>query len=278
LEVPPLLVKGIVGGISCSARSQLLAGNEKELPRLADELLEWTLSFLNETVVELAELDLLATRKSASEPTGADEPHIHGNAGAPEGERELILSAVAKLAFADGYCRLTVPRICAAAGIRRKGFETHFENVTDCFLATLKLRTFRAIEYAATEAASGSSWPEGVNRATTALCQQIVRDPVFAKLAFIEAFAAGEEGVLCREGIMAAIVERFRAGAPRDQRPTRLAAETSVGAVWGLLHHYVISGRAQQLPGLAPTLSFLALAPTIGAPAAAEAIRREMAT
>lgn len=272
-EAPSLLAKGIVGGISCSARSHLLADDEKELPGLASDLFEWTLSFLRETVVEQVELHLSAT----SELAAVDERRIQEGKGTPEEERELILSAVAKLVFAEGYRQLTVPRICAAAGIRRKRFEAHFEGVTDCFLAVLKLRALQAFEYAATQATVGNSWSEDVNLVIKALCEQVARDPVFAKLVFIEAFVAGEEGVFCREEIKAVIAEHFLARVPTEQRPTRLAAETSVGAVWSLLHHYVISGGVQQLPRLVPTLSLLMLAPTIGSLAAVKPIRRDTA-
>ena len=249
LKVPPLLVKGIVGGIACSTRSQLLIANEEKLPGLTDELLEWTLSFFSEETIERVEFGL----STPGEPAGEEEQCIQAGTVAPEGERELILSAVAKLVFADGYRQLTVPRICAAAGIRRKGFEAHFEGVTACFLAALKQRALQAFERA-TAQASGSSWSEHINLVVRALCLEMSRDQVFAKLAFTEALAAGEEGVLCRMEIKAAIAERFRARVPSEQRPTRLAAESSVGAVWSLFDHHVISGRAQQLPRLAPTL------------------------
>jgi hypothetical protein len=51
-----------------------------------------------------------------------------------------------------------------------------------------------------------------------------------------------------------------------------LAAEASVGAMWGVIHHLVATGRGAQLPAAAPILSYLALAPALGASAAVDAI------
>jgi AcrR family transcriptional regulator len=277
IEVPPLLVKGVVAGISCTARSRLLAGRERELPGLASELLDWALAFHSEAILELAELDRSLTRRAIGEPSDIDRSPAFGRASKPKSdERELILAAVSKLAYAEGYNELTVQRICAAAGIRRRAFEAHFEGVTDCFLAALELCTYRVLGYANGQAVAGSDWAGGVNRATAALCEQLARDPFFAKLAFVEAFAPGPDGVRCREGILGVIVDRFRLSGPPTQCSSALAAEASVGAVWGILHHYVTSGRAQQLPRLIPTLSFLALAPAIGPTAATQSIRQEM--
>jgi hypothetical protein len=53
------------------------------------------------------------------------------------------------------------------------------------------------------------------------------------------------------------------------------AAEASVGAVWGIVHRHVATGRAQQLPRSAPVLSFMALAPAIGAREAVREITAE---
>jgi hypothetical protein len=108
-----------------------------------------------------------------------------------------------------------------------------------------------------------------------ALCAHIATEPVLARLGFIEVFALGPDGMLCRERAIAGIAESFRASAPAGQRPSELAAEASIGAVWGVIHHHVALGRARQLPSIAGVLSYLALAPAIGAERAVEAIVAE---
>ena len=273
-EVPPLLFKGIVSGVSHSARSVLLAGGEDKMHELVNDLVGWTLSFHSESATELIALDgHMAAVVSPSERQGQFCQH---EVRAQEDERDLILSAVAKLAFSYGYPQLTVPRICSAADVRRRKFDAHFDGVEDCFFAALEARTFMALKRSLACSAGSDSWSGGLYRAIANLCKQIAGDPTFAKLAFVEIFAPGEAGIRCRMSLMEEIADDFCARMPRSQLPCRLAAKASIGAVWGIFHHYVTSGQSHRLPRLAPALAFLALAPAVGARDAVEAIRHEL--
>jgi hypothetical protein len=123
--------------------------------------------------------------------------------------------------------------------------------------------------------AAGGTWPGGLHRALDALCAYIAGDPAFARLVFIEVFAPGPHGMLCRERLIAGVAETFRASAPAAQRPSELAAEASVGAIWGIVHRHIASGHGHDLPRITPTLSYLALAPAIGAEQAVQDITAE---
>jgi AcrR family transcriptional regulator len=275
ITIPPLLVKGVVAGVGGVARTWLLDGSEWELPNAADALMEWALCYRSEAAAEVGCLDCAPASSSlpgSPEMAGSQE---EGSGHAPGDERALILSAVAKLAAADGYWQLTVPRIRGAAGVSRRSFDSQFEGIEDCFLAALELRVDRALSHAKLAYAEASSWPGGVHRALGALCEHIARDPVLGRLGFTEAFAPGPDGVRRCERIMASITALFRESAPPGQRPPELAAEASVAAIWGILHYYVVSGQAQRLGQVVPALSFLALAPAIGAKTAADAILDE---
>ncbi len=274
ITVPPLLIKGIVAGGAGVARTRLLDGREWELPNVAEALVEWAFCYRSEAAAEIGSLDhKLASLGfvGGSELLGEEQ-----NRETPGDERALILSAVAKLAAADGYWKLTVTRIRSAAGVSRRSFDAQFESVEDCFFAALELRVDRALSQAKRAYAEGDSWACGIHRALGALCDYIARDPVLGRLGFAEAFAPGPEGMRRRESIMASITALFRESASPEQRPTELAAEASVAAIWGILHYYVASGQAQaqRLGQVVPVLSFLALAPAIGAEAAADAILR----
>ena len=60
------------------------------------------------------------------------------------------------------------------------------------------------------------------------------------------------------------------------RRPSQFAAEASIGAMWGVIHHFVATGRGVQLPIAAPALSYLALAPALGGAAAVDVIATEV--
>jgi AcrR family transcriptional regulator len=273
VEVPPLLVSGIVAGVSRVARARLLSGREREMHGVTAQLLQWALSFRDEAVSQLGDLDW------RSVPVGRAAELVAKSAAederrTPDDDRALILTAVTKLAVAEGYAQLTVPRIRGGAGVSRRSFDAHFQGVEDCFLAALELRTARAVENAAAQAGD-RDWTGGVYRTVASLCMRIACDPALAKLAFVDVFAPGSQGLRCRESIVKTIAELLTAGAPPLHRPSELAAEASAGAVWGILHDYVTAGRVHELPRIAASISFLALAPTVEAPAVMEAIRRE---
>lgn len=269
--VPPLVVKGIVGGVSRVARARLLSGHENELPALSDELTRWVLSFRDDAAGRLNQLDGQCARigslyqsAQARQDVG---PVVH------EDDRALILVAVAKLAASQGYAQLTVPRIRSAAGVSRRSFDAHFDGVEDCFLAALELRTTNALEKAATVGPNGG-WASNIHMTIACLCAQIAIDPLLASIAFADISASGAAGLRCRERVITGISESFAASEGKGGSPDALAAEASVAAIWTILHHYVTSGRTRELPRLVPTLSYLALAPTVGAGAATEAIFR----
>jgi hypothetical protein len=83
--------------------------------------------------------------------------------------------------------------------------------------------------------------------------------------------------VRLRASVIAEVAERLRASAPAEQRPSELAAEASVGAVWAVVHHHVMHGATDRLPRVAPQLSFMALAPVLGAEETVRAICAEHA-
>lgn len=264
-RLPPLVVKGVVAGGSRLARARLLSGQPRELALDGGELLEWALSFCDDEVVRLRGLG------AAEAPPSSEAAPV-----VPlEDERALIIAATGKLASKEGYPTLTVPRIRAAAGVSRHSFDTHFEGVADCFLATLETLSERTLVAAAPVYFTADDWASGVHQMISGLCWRLARDPTFAGLAFLEVFSPGPEAIQWRSDMIARLAARLRRGAPPTRRPSEFAAEASIGAMWGVIHHFVATGRGAQLPIAAPALSYLALAPALGGAAAIDVIAAE---
>jgi AcrR family transcriptional regulator len=284
VPIPSLVVQGIVAGVHRVARTQLLAGNEHALPDLTDELLEWMLCFRCEAAAELGRLDHPPAPSSGDSPrisshrlSGSDGDGLDDGEGNDDGsdDRVRILDAVAHLAAAEGYQQLTATRIRLVAGVSRRRFDAQFAGVHECFSAALEHFTEGALAHAAAAGRIGHSWPGGLYRAIDALCAHIATDPVFARLAFIGVFEPGLDGMRRRAHVLDHAAGVLCASAPVELRPSELSAEASVGAVWGLVYRYIAAGRARELPQIAPTLSFLALAPAIGAERAVREIAAE---
>jgi AcrR family transcriptional regulator len=273
IELPPLLIRGMVAGLIRVLRAYLLEGRESDLPSLADEMLEWVLCIRSEAAMEL---EFIASGAVAG-PANRDGRLGGIDRKALGDDRALILSAAARLGASGGYGELSIPRIRAAAGVSRRSFDAHFESVKDCFLDALELRTGQAVADAASQGAGSPSWPVAVHRTVTALCAHVARDPVRARAVFFGVFAAGPDGVRRRVHFVTNVAEFLIASAPEAQRPKQLAAETSVGAIWGILHHQIATENTQHLLRVAPILSYLVLAPVVGPASAVRAIREEEA-
>jgi AcrR family transcriptional regulator len=261
-RLPRLLVKGIVAGCGRVARARLLSGNPRRLTLDGEELMEWALSFCDD---DAARLSCLGAAGAPPLPATAAEPPFGD-------ERALILSATARLASKEGFATLTVPRVRAAAGVSGHSFYAHFDGVTDCFMATLGMLSDRTLAAAEPFYLTAEDWPSGVHRMIAKLCQYLAGDPDFANLAFREVFSPGPEAIQWPSEMIAELAAMLRRGAPPEQRPTVFAAEASIGAMWGVIHHFVAKGSGEQLPIAAPVLSYLALAPAIGGTAALDAI------
>ena len=293
VPIPSLVIQGIVAGVHRVARTQLLTGRERALPGLTDELLEWMLCFRCAAAVELARLDRppgpsrgaparIPCRRldvSDGDGDGADDGDNGGEGDDDDGgdDRARILDAMARLAAAEGYRQLTVTRIRLAAGVSRRRFDAQFTGVHECFSATLEHFTGSALAHAAAAGQAGRTWPGGLYRAINELCAYIATDPVFARLGFVQVFEPGLDGMRRRAHVIADVAGALRASAPAEQRPSELSAEASVGAVWGIVYRYVAAGRARELQQIAPTLSFLSLAPAVGAARAVREIAAEHA-
>jgi AcrR family transcriptional regulator len=265
--VPPLVAEGIVAGVARLTRFRLLAGKEEDFAGLGDELTEWVLALLDRSAAELAALDT----QSASIGGVVSEVRVQ-----PEGDRTNILAAAAELAEADGYPYLTIPRIRVHAGVSRSAFNAQFAGVDDCFLSTLELRADEAMAEAVSAQALGQTWAGGIYRAIVTLCARFGSDPLLVNLCLDDDFTSGSSGSAWRRRLVGAIVDSIDAGVPSEHRPSRLANEASKNAIWELFHHDIVRSPTPEGPQIAATLSYIALAPAIGAAEAMAAIRGEL--
>jgi AcrR family transcriptional regulator len=272
---PPFAARAIVSGVTRVARVRLLAGRIKELPAVADELMEWACSFAC-GAAEVADPftgPLESELETVSElgPTGGRKDPTREQSR--RGPRALVLAAVAKLAASEGYEALSPPRIRAAAGVSRKAFEAHFVGVHDCYLTAVEVLSTEAISVAEQEGARAKTWPTAFHRAVAVLCERIAQDRTFARLTFVGGVPPGPTGIRLRERLIAIAVEWLRRSIPSACRPSELAAEASVAAAYDAIKRQVAAGHISRPARQAEQLTFLLLAPSIGGPAAIAAVQ-----
>jgi len=266
--VPPLVVEGIIGGVIQVARDRLLAGKTAQLQSESEELVGWALSLADPLSVVLLELDRQPVwRNTALEPLPSA-----GDAWAPaNGDRALILKATAEMAATKSFAQLTAPRIRSAAHVSRSKFEAYFDDVEDCYLNAIDQHAGEALAQAARAQSAARSQTGGAYRAIVALCEYVANDPFLARVCFYDDFPPSASGARSRRRLITALMELLGDSVP-EMSPT--VSEASAGALWSLFHHHIIRDWARRRE-ISATLSYLALAPTIGAPAALAAIRGE---
>ena len=271
--VPPMVIEGIVAGVARVARNRLLSGRQEELPGMEAEVMEWVMCFPSELAEGLAELDRGSMLGNPATTMESVTP------SRSTGDRTAILAAVGKLVAADGYRYpdLTVPRIRSGAGVSRRTFNAHFDDVEECFLAALEQRAAEAVVEAVKAQIAGASWGGGVHRAINTYSTQIAGDPLLARVCFRDDFVAGSRGSVARLRLITGVADQLRDSAPLESRVSEFSAEASAGAVWNVFHHHVLRDWVVHHPEISATLSYMALAPTLGVEATLSAIRAEQA-
>jgi AcrR family transcriptional regulator len=273
VRVPPLIIEGMVAGIAHVSRKRLIGDEVTELSAASGDLVEWALSYPDLSATQLIKLDQQSVwRDTMLEPL----KDISVDVAEPwptTGDRALILAATAELAVKSGYSGLTAARIRSAARVSRRKFEAYFDDLEDCYLAAVEQHVGEAMAQAARAQAAARSWPGGVYRAITALCDHIADDQFLARVCLTDDFPPGANGTLHRKRLSDALVELFSYHAPRPSS-SRLVTEASTGALWALFHHHLVRDWSLRRQ-ISATLSYLALAPVVGAPATVAAIQDE---
>jgi AcrR family transcriptional regulator len=186
-----------------------------------------------------------------------------------------ILRAAAAIATSDGYSGLSAARITRLAGVSEETFARLYNGadaIEACFLAAFDLLGAEALVCAAKASRDMEGWPDGVRSGIAALLDHVAAHPFVGRVAFVEIFSVGPSAIDRRSAMLRKFANVFTRRIPDSQRPSELIAEAIVGAIWAVIHDYVVRGRVDLLHELADDATYLALAPVIGHEAAIELI------
>jgi AcrR family transcriptional regulator len=290
-----LTVKVILGGTREVTATRLRQGRADELPGLADELAAWADSYPAELPSGLAcpsplppeppgeqELGESASAPASRRPKRASGRlpsgrHDLSHEFVVEHQRERILDATAEIVARKGISGLTIPEIARRASISHQTFYALFPTKGDAFLGAQEMGLQYALRVSAeASAAAADDWPQAVAVQLQALIALICAEPAYAHLGVVDSLGSSPEAIAACSVALSAFAERLRPGrelAPPGMVVPEIAAEATVGGIWGVLHHYIQTRRIADLPAAAPQLSYLALTPFMGAARAAELAR-----
>lgn len=189
-------------------------------------------------------------------------------------QRERIFDAVANLTAAKGYAALSLEEIVADAAISLQTFYQHFEGKEEAFQATFEMGHAKAMAAVNSSLDLRLSWAVNVRRGLTALLEFLASEPSIARLACVDILIAYPHLTGRVNEANLSYIELLDIGpeGAYPNMPAPVMREASVGAIFELLHEYILAGRTTELPELIDYVMYLAITPFAGAEAAAQAV------
>ncbi len=237
-----------------------------------------------ELLAELIRWSESYTRTSPAAPAAArTQPQCEtiaagGRRGPHPSPRERIVRAVARLAQHDGYTPITVADIAAAAGVNRETFYRHFAGKQSAYIAALELVFERALAATAQSFFERTDWSERVWSGLRGLAEFLTSERALAQVALAEPYALATDAidvVIDKQLAFTLFLEdgyRCKSGAEHTPRVT---SNLIACAIFELLDRQLRERPEDSLTILLPQVAYIALAPFIGADAAAAFVERK---
>jgi TetR/AcrR family transcriptional regulator len=265
-SLPMPIVRGIVGGLQGALCSLLRQWRLAEEPNLAEEMLRWTLLFQASSAVDMSEQ--MASRLAVGMKQFSDVKADAGDTNQPElDDRERILQSVLRLSTLHDYHELSTLQIAEQAGVSFDTFGEIFTYKDECYLAALEMVGLEILAIVENPDLGGSDWPRAVRRAVKEMMCHLAARPVHAQTIAQEAFCTGAQAVELTHGLAHQVATLLTEGAP-CQAQSGLAVDAIAGAIWHTIRCQVSAGRVELLAAIPDHLTYIVLAPFIGADAA----------
>lgn len=252
--MPIDLTQAILGGVAVVLYRRLAENRLDELEELGARLVDWVLSIPPPP----GPLRPRATRRRALNPPGPPPLAAHIPA-------ERVLRGFASVVAEKGYAAATIADVAARARISQNTFYKHFRDKADAFEALLDSSGAQMVAAVLPAVRRNPEWPGAVRVALEALCGFMAAEPDFARVREVEVYAVGAEAVAQRDRARGEIVRMVATVVEPSEDFDPLAVEATLGAFQSLLYGRIANRRMQQLPEVPPLVTYLGLAPAIGA-------------
>jgi AcrR family transcriptional regulator len=278
------LLRAIVGGIAEVLRTRLGSRRQTQLKRLVAPLAAWVELYraappaLSRPLHELETDSITASVIGGSLP-GSLSPHVVGGARGLRGDhtssrnfivhnqRERILDAVALQAARKGYAAVTVRDISESARVSLDAFYEHFIGKEDAFLCAYEVGHTRILVAVENANRTAVDWVSGVRAGIRTLVEFLVSEPIFARMALLEApTASPQTAARARQGFIR--YTQLLAPGPEQAAnagpAAKIATEAIGGGLFELLLTYTVQRRLEDPADLIECANVFALAPFVG--------------
>lgn len=276
----------LIAGVADVLARRALADRDENRSTLQKELALWIDSYRLDDGIqplpqrhwrELGRFAKLVPPKSPRAPSllprGRSALPKEDAAGA---RRERILDATARLCCEGGYSAVTVAEIAKAARVPRAAFYSLFESKQEALMAAQTRGLQEAMAAAAAAYSPAAPWPRRVWNMVHAFLAYLAERPHYARLDFVESYAAGSEAVRNRQQnhmVFALFLEDGYRQYPAAPRLPSACTEAIAGGVLGLIRTLIVEEKSERMLSLLPAASYTILAPFIGPEEAAEQVQ-----
>jgi len=288
--IPDVSPAILIGGIYRLLSSRLRRG-EPSLVGLSENLERWSASY-ERPAGKLRWQSLKPSTPPAlspflgESPQRAPTPLRPGRPGISKEEvaanhRERILYAAAQLASEKGYTATTIADITRRAGIDGRAFYALFLDKQDAFMTVHELGLQQVMNATASAFFAGASWPERIWEAGRAFTQFLEQNPLITHVGFVEAHAVGpgaSQRVRDSHIAFAIFLQEGYLHVAKQPPPARAAVEAIITTLFEIVYHQARAGAKPQISGLLGHMTFLCLAPFLGAGEANKFIETKIAT
>jgi AcrR family transcriptional regulator len=249
-EMPAEMVSAHVGAQQEITRTRLREGRETELPELMSQIWRLMLSYRPPP-----EPLRLAGRSPKFGPETIDA-HDHA---------ERALRAFAVVVAEEGYGNTTVEAVLKRAQMSATTFYANFHGKDDAMLAAIDSACSQIVAAVLPAFRRAPDWATGVRAGYGALFNFLASRPALAQLIAVEIYAAGSAAVERRLQTLEPLEELIGEGYRREPAAPPIAAEAIAGAIFSLTSKRLRETGPDSLPTLAPLLTYVTLAPFVGA-------------
>jgi AcrR family transcriptional regulator len=262
-SMPPQMVRALVGGFQKVIATRLYCDEASALPALADPIVDWGLSY-------------------PTPPGELEGPRRRGRKARTFSERqavahppERVLRALAALVAEKGYAAVTVAEVVERAETSQRVFYGHFANKEEAVLAALDSGSAQMLGSVLPAFRRAKSWEKSIRAAYEAMFAFAMEEPEYTRLGAVELYTVGREALRTRDAVMEGLEALLAPGYKMSPDTPPIAAEAIGGAIYALIHDQVKRQGPERLPELAPTATYMTLAPFLGAEEAYERAMEE---
>jgi AcrR family transcriptional regulator len=249
-EMPPEIVRAMIGGLRKVIHTRLYRKEEAELIELIPQMWDWGLSYLPPPQ------PLRRPRNKPPERTARLEGYDPA---------ERILRALASVVAEKGYPAMTVGDIAARASISLSTFYANFADKEEAMLAAVDSGSAQMLATTLPAFRRAPDWPHAVRGAFGSMFAFCAAEPEYTTLGAVDVYAAGKRALAQRDQVMTGMEALLVPGYERKPDASPIAAEAIGGAIYSMIYDQIKRGGAASMQEIAPLATYLTLAPFTGA-------------